>query len=64
MISTGTINVIIGCVLTFVGALILAVLGIGVGYIKSINKTLKEIYGINVKHEEQIEGIFTKRCTS
>jgi hypothetical protein len=37
------------------GGIFLVLLGVGIGYIKNLNHTLREMYGLNMEHKIQIE---------
>lgn len=65
--NTTTLNIIIGGVLTTMGGVLIFMLGVVVSYIRNINHTLKDMYGMSIEHktkieqhEEQIKDIYEK----
>jgi hypothetical protein len=52
-----TVNVIIGCTLAFIGSAIIFILGTLVTYIRSINKSLKELLLMAQEHKTRLDQI-------
>lgn len=62
-----TVNVIIGATATFIGAIMLFVLGAIMAYVRNINKSMKELLVMSTEHkaridmmERQIEDLYKK----
>ena len=50
-----TINVIIGATATFIGAVMLFVLGAIMAYVRNINKSMKELLVMATEHRTRID---------
>ena len=50
-----TFNIIAGAALTTMGGVLIFMLGVMNSYIRNINHTLKDMYGMNIEHKTKIE---------